>query len=82
MVPKTIIDAMDKKLQWVEQLVKDLVKHVDAIAVDTNIGRDDVGRRPRAREAYGIPINRPITANRLAHISDDDAEEEEEILFE
>ena len=73
MVPRTLVNAIDQRLRWVEQLVEDLIGRFDAMEVDANRGRIDVGRRHGIREEYGGPINQPIHANRWAQISDDDS---------
>ena len=50
--------------------------------VDTNKDRDVGGRRPRAEYARGVPIARPVAANRSLQMYEDDLEEEDEIWYE
>ena len=64
MVPRMLVDVIDQRLQRVEQLVEDLIGRFDAMEVDANRGRIDVGRRHEIREEYGGPINQPVHANR------------------
>ena len=56
-VPRTVVDAMDQRLRWVEQLVEDLIGHYDTMAINTNKDRIKDGGRRGLREEYGYPIN-------------------------
>ena len=82
MVPRMLVDVIDQRLQRVEQLVEDLIGRFDAMEVDANRGRIDVGRRHGIREDYGGLINQPLCVDRRAQISDDDSEEEDLLLGE
>ena len=75
--PRSLVDAMDRRLRRVEQLVETLVERFETMGASNGRERVDCDRRPRAQVDYDIPINPPARAGRGIQISDDESEEEE-----
>ena len=78
LVSRAVLDTMDQGFRREERRFDDLI----VMGHNTNIYRNIDRRRPRAADAYGDSINRPVTANRRFQFYDDDSEEEDEELLE
>ena len=73
---RAVLDTMGQRFQREERRFDDLIP----MRYNTNRYRNIDRRRPRAADAYGYPISRPVAAN--YGLYECDSEEEEDMLLE
>ena len=76
--PRAVLGTMDQRFWRFEQCFDDLI----VMGHNTNRYRNIDRRRLGAGDAYGYPINRPVTADYGLQMYDDDFEKEGSMSFE
>ena len=74
-------DSVERRFQVFERRFDEIADRLDALALDANRDRVDDRRRPRADNAQGQPINRPVPAHHRRQPVYSDDSEEEDFLF-